>query len=453
MPKKTTQDLSDPRLLRLVIRLGVPAILGLSANAINQFIDALWITQLSPAAMASIGITFPLIVVATAATAGIGVATAGEIGRRLGRKDKVGAEAVALTAFITALSLAVIVGSCLLLTAGASLPLVGASAETLPMAKVYLTILLCALPIATFQIISDFVALGSGNSSRSMQTLIACFGLNIVLDPIFIFGFGWGVAGAAMATIAGQVLACTIYMIWFRRGTLGLRPMRGALERKHIMNLLRFAPPITLVNLLTALSFLILVGAIARLADDMYVAALTFDLRLVSLIIIPIQGLALGAQAAVSHAHGAGDHLRANRLIHCIFALSTGLGGTLTAIILLAASFLFPIMIPAAGMQHAAVGMFPFFAAFIIGSCAYIPLLSGFQATDRALFAAIVALAPNGYVMLPLIILLPLFWGISGLLWAVAFSGAITALIAGLLHAIVLSRSSEIVTGAPADTA
>ncbi|MEL6681656.1 MAG: MATE family efflux transporter, partial [Pseudomonadota bacterium] len=426
MPKKATQDLSDPRLLLLVIRLGVPAILGLSANAINQFIDALWITRLSPAAMASIGVTFPLIIVATAATAGIGVAIAGEIGRRLGRKDKVGAEGVALTAFVTALSIATMVGYCLLLTADESLPVVGASAETLSMAKIYLTILLCALPIATFQIVSDFVALGSGNSRRSMQTLMACFGLNIILDPIFIFGFGWGVAGAAMATIAGQILACTIYMIWFRRGTLGLHPMRGELKRENILNLLRFAPPITMVNLLTAVSFLILVGAIARLADDVYVAALTFDLRLASLIIIPIQGLALGAQAAVSHAHGAGDPIRAHRLIHCILGLSTILGLTLTVTILLAASFLFPIMIPMAGMQHAAVGMFPYFAAFIIGSCAYIPLLSGFQATDRALFAAIVALAPNGYVMLPLIILFPLFWGISGLLWAVALSGAIT---------------------------
>ncbi|MFQ1700074.1 MATE family efflux transporter [Loktanella agnita] len=444
--------MADPRLLRLIIRLGVPAIFGLSANAINQFIDALWITRLSPVAMAAIGVTFPVFIVVMAATAGIGVACAGEIGRRLGRKDVDGAQNIALTAFFVAIGISAFVALVVGAMSLSILPQIGASAETFPMAQRYMLVLLCAVPMASFQIISDFVALGSGNSKRSMQSLFACFGLNMLLDPIFIFGFGWGVTGAALATVAGQILACTLYIVWFRNGTLGLRPLKGHHSRENLNVLLRFSPPVAMVNLLMALSFLLLISATARLADDIYLAALTFELRLASLIIIPMRGLSLGAQAAVSHAYGALDELRANRLIHRIFALSIGLGLAMTALILMVGPALLPSLIPAPAMREASAAMFPYFAAFIIGSCAYIPLLAGFQATDRALYAAIVALAPNGYAMVPLVIFLPMIWGFQGLLFAVALSGVVTALIAGGLHIMSLSRISTTLSPAPAET-
>lgn len=453
MPKQQATNLSDPRLLRLILRIGAPAILGLSANAINQLIDALWITRLSPIAMAGVGIAFPVIILMTATTAGIGVAISGEIGRRLGRNDTSGAQSVALTAIILAIALSVVIGLGIGSYVDVILPVFGASTETFPIAKLYITVLLWGLPIMTFQIIADYVALGSGNSRRSMQTLLACFGLNIVLDPIFIFGFGWGVTGAALATVAGQLLACCIYIVWFRKGTLGLYPFAGSVASAHIRNLVRFAPPVVVVNLLMAFSFVVLLSGMARLAGDVHVAALAFDLRLATLIMIPVQGLALGAQAAISHAHGHCKPLRANHLIHLTLALSVGTGVILTCLVVAGGRFLFPIMIPAPAMQQAAATMFPYFAVFIIGSCAYIPLLSGFRATDRALFSAVVALAPNGYVMVPLILLLPLVWGLSGLLWAIALSGVVTAVIAGVLHLIMLSRSSVTVTAAPADTA
>ena len=294
MPKQQATNLSDPRLLRLILRIGAPAILGLSANAINQLIDALWITRLSPIAMAGVGIAFPVIILMTATTAGIGVAISGEIGRRLGRNDTSGAQSVALTAIILAIALSVVIGLGIGSYVDVILPVFGASTETFPIAKLYITVLLWGLPIMTFQIIADYVALGSGNSRRSMQTLLACFGLNIVLDPIFIFGFGWGVTGAALATVAGQLLACCIYIVWFRKGTLGLYPFAGSVASAHIRNLVRFAPPVVVVNLLMAFSFVVLLSGMARLAGDVHVAALAFDLRLATLIMIPVQGLALG---------------------------------------------------------------------------------------------------------------------------------------------------------------
>ncbi|MEP4198778.1 MAG: MATE family efflux transporter [Aliishimia sp.] len=445
--------LTDTSLFRLIFRLGLPAILGLSANAINQFVDALWITRLSPFAMASIGVTFPIFMLATAATVGFGAAVASVIGRRLGQGDTQGAENASMSAMVLAGGIAIGIALLLLWSPEELLKAVGASEHTYEMARQYLILLLCATPLVTFQIISDFCALGSGNSKWSMIALFVCFGTNMVLDPIFIFGFGWGVTGAALATIAGQVAACVLYVVWFRRGSLGFSPFRGRFKRSECVALLRLSPPMTIVNILTAVSFLLFLREIARLADDTYVAALTFDLRLMALIIIPVQGLALGAQAAVSHAYGAQNHDRCLKLVHRILLLSVCIGCTMSGLVVALGPQLLPVLIPSLEMQQATTEIFTYLFGYIAMSCVFIPLLSGFQAMDRAAFAAIVALAPNGYIMLPLLIILPNMMGLTGVLWVPVFAGIGTAAIAVLLHGLVLFQTRREITLASGETA
>jgi putative MATE family efflux protein len=453
MRSTTSVDMMDSKLLRLILRLGLPAILGLSANAVNQFIDALWITRLSPLAMAAIGLTFPVLLVVGAVTAGVGVATAAEIGRRIGRGDQDGAQNIVVSAGVLAAGVSTVLAALVAAYYQPILNAVGASSDTLPLAWGYLNVLLWFAPFAALQVVFDFTALGAGHSWRSMQSLLLCFGLNIVLDPIFIFGFGWGVGGAALATICGQLAALTLYVVWFRKGTLGVRPQRGRVGRAEVVALLRFAPPVSLLNLLTAAAFLFVLRQASRISDDLFVAALSFDLRLVSLVIIPAQGLALGAQAAVSHAHGASLHQRAHVLVRFILILSFGFGAISMIALLGLQSFLIPMMVPQAEMEAAAAGLLPYFAGYVIGSCIYIPLLTGFQARDRAIPAALVALAPTGYVMLPLAYVLPAIWGFSGLLWVFPLSGLITAGLAIALHLMNGSQAGAQSTAVPADTA
>ncbi|WP_420975936.1 polysaccharide biosynthesis C-terminal domain-containing protein, partial [Campylobacter coli] len=70
--------------------------------------------------------------------------------------------------------------------------------------------------LTMLQIVSDFIAISEGNTRFSMWTLLGCFALNIILDPIMIFGFGFGLAGAAMATILSQIAAIAAYALYFR---------------------------------------------------------------------------------------------------------------------------------------------------------------------------------------------------------------------------------------------
>lgn len=453
MSAHSSDKLTDTRLFRVIFRLGFPAILGLSANAINQFVDALWITGLSPFAMASIGVTFPIFMLANAATVGVGVALASLIGRRFGQDDKDGAENAAMSAMILSGGIAIGVAFLLLWSPEKLLTTVGASEQTYDMARQYMVLLLLAAPLVTFQIVSDFCALGSGHSKWSMIALFACFGTNMVLDPVFIFGLGWGVTGAALATIAGQTVACVLYVVWFRRGTFGISLFRGRIRRLECIALLRLSPPMTFVNILTAVSFMLFLREIAYLADDTYVAALTFDLRLMSLIVIPVQGLALGAQAAISHAYGAHNQVRCFVLIHRILLLSICIGGTLAGLVVLLQPVLLPILIPDTDMQLATAEIFTYLCGYIVMSCVFIPLLSGFQVMDRAAFAAVVALAPNGYIMLPLLIVLPKIMGLNGVLWVPVFAGVGTAIVAMILHGVVLFQTRRTVTLASVETA
>lgn len=219
-------DLGSPDLTRTLLRTGLPAMGDLALNAAHQSVDGAFLGHLGTEALAAVSLALPLAGVTAALGVGLGVGTATAIARRLGAGQLDEAGRIASAAMALCLCLSVVAMLALMLGRGVLLDLLGASGTVRAPAEAYLLLMAISAGLGIVQILCDFVAIGEGNARFSLISLALCFGLNIALDPWFIFGFGWGVSGAAAATILSQVITLGLYAWYFatRHGQVLLRP-------------------------------------------------------------------------------------------------------------------------------------------------------------------------------------------------------------------------------------
>jgi Na+-driven multidrug efflux pump len=208
-------DLSDPNLYRLMWRLGLPAMAGLSLNALHQAVDAAFVGRLGGDALAALVLLAPLAGLVVAVGIGLGIGAASATARSLGAGLPDHARAVAGMSMWVALALAVCAVGGLLTFGEGLLHLLGARGVLFESARPYLAVQSLTIGCAIVQILCDFLAIGRGDAGVSLKTLALCFGLNIVLDPVFIFALDFGLPGAAWATLCAQGVTLCVWAWYF----------------------------------------------------------------------------------------------------------------------------------------------------------------------------------------------------------------------------------------------
>lgn len=428
-------DLGSPRLARLLLRTGTPAMCGLSLNAAHQGVDGAFLGRLGTEELAAVSLALPLAGLTAALGVGLGVGTATAIARRLGAGDARAAGRIASGAMGLGLCLATL--ACAALTVGREplLDLLGATGGLREPARAYLALMAIAAGMGIVQILCDFIAIGEGNARFSMFSLALCFGLSMALDPLFIFTFGWGVSGAAAATVLAQSVTLMLYAWYFarRRGRILLRPGFGAAAWRGLGPVLRVGTPETATVLAATGAVLLLYRGAGVTAGVEGLAALGIVLRLFMLASLPVEGFCLGAQAVLAHAAGAGDIARLNRAARWLAAITCGaalLAGMVsfalpglavrlfaatpgTALLAEPALRLLALALPLAALRHVAQVLL--------------------QATERAAVAAMLGLAPSCWLLLPLLALLVPAFGFSGLVLSFALAVALTGFGAALI--------------------
>lgn len=440
-------DLGAPDLTRTLLRSGLPAMGGLALNAAHQSVDGAFLGHLGTEALAAVSLALPLAGVTAALGVGLGVGTATAIARRLGAGRPEAAGQIASSAMALGFCLATLAALGLSVARDPLLDLLGASGAVRAPAKAYLALMAFSAALGIVQILCDFIAIGEGNARFSMASLALCFGLNIALDPLFIFGLGWGVAGAAAATVLAQLLTLALYAWYFvaRRGRVRLRPALPAW--RQLGPVLRVGAPETATVLVATASALLLYRLAGRIGGVEGLAALGIVLRLLTLASLPIEGFCLGAQAVLAHAAGGGDLARLRRAIWRLAALTCG-AASVAAVLVLAvpeiALATFAASPATAALAEPALRLMALALPLIaLRSVAQITL----QATERAGLAAVLGLAPSGWLLLPLLAAFVPAHGFQGL----ALSLSLAAALAGLGAAFILWRLPRLpLTGVPA---
>ncbi|WP_040577546.1 MATE family efflux transporter [Methylopila sp. M107] len=432
-----TADLASPDLKRLIVRLALPAVVGLSANAAHHTANALFVGAISLEALAAVTAALPIVMLVAAIGEGLGVGAAATIGRLLGEGRPGRASVTASTVIAVAFPVGLALTAALLVARRPLLELFGAPAGAMPMAETYLVVVACGATLILLQVICDFVAISEGNTRFSMWTLIGGFGLNVALDPILIFWLDMGVGGAALATILSQIVVLCVYGFYFRRrlGVLRVAARNVRIGGAILKPVVAVGLPAAAASALTGAAFAVLYRSAAEHGGEAGLAAVGIALRVLTLGTLPVIGFALGAQAALGFAWGAGDRPRVVAATRFMLAASTGFA-TLYGLAVVA--FARPIASlftsDAATIELAAVALVAAHVAFPLIGARYV-LLVLLQAIGRTRQAGLLALAPNGYLLAPPLGVLPMRFGFSGVVWSLAVAAILTGALAAMFGA------------------
>ena len=231
--KGAATELGTERIRKLLMQYAVPAIIAMTASSLYNMVDSIFIGHgVGPLAISGLALTFPLMNLAAAFGSLVGVGAATLVSMRLGQRDYGTAQNILGNVVVLNLIIGLAFGITTLLLLDPILYFFGASEATIGYARDYMSIILMGNVITHMYLGLNSVLRASGHPRKSMYATIYTVVINAALDPLFIYGFGWGIRGAAIATVLAQVIA----LIWqfhilsdksellhFRRGIYRLR--------------------------------------------------------------------------------------------------------------------------------------------------------------------------------------------------------------------------------------
>ena len=298
------------KLSKLMLKFSIPCVLSLLVSALYNIVDQIFIgnSELSTLGNAATGVVFPFFIIAQAFAWCFGDGCAAYLNICLGKKDMQSADkAIGTGVTVTLLT------SLLLIAVGYPLKaplltLFGASENSLGMAIEYLDVILAFFPFFMLSNMMNSVIRADGSPACSMASMLAGAVVNIVLDPLFIFGFHWGMAGAAWATVLGQLVSFLI-CVWyfFRTKTFRLHPrsllpdfraFAGALK----LGISSFITQMTiLVIVLVSNRMLVRYGAVSQYGVDIPIAVMGIESKVFTVVINIVVGIVLGCQPIIGY--------------------------------------------------------------------------------------------------------------------------------------------------------
>ena len=312
----TDEDHTRGLVRRSIVLLAIPMMLEMLMEAVFAVTDIFFVARLGAAAVAAVGMTEAVLTVVYAVAIGLSAATTAMVARRIGEGDGKGASVAAAQAlWIGALVSAAMAAAGI--TLGEQILLwLGADQVVVDGGSVYTKILLGGSASITYLFLINAIFRGAGDASIAMKSLVLANGINIVLDPMLIFGIGpfpeLGVTGAAIATTIGRSIG-VLYQLWLlnsgrRRVTLKLRDLGIA---PAVMRRLLVLSGNGIMQFGIATSAWILLMTIVARSGTAAVAGYTIAMRIVEFVILPAWGLSNAAATLVGQALGAGKPSRA----------------------------------------------------------------------------------------------------------------------------------------------
>jgi putative MATE family efflux protein len=443
-----TARLGTERIGKLLFDFSLPAIIGMLVNAIYNIVDRIYVGQgVDPLGIAGISIVMPAMMVLMAMSVLIGVGSNSLFAIRLGegRRDEV--EKIMGHAFVLlfALPFSAIV-LCFVFLDDILIHILGASEAVFPYAKTYFQIILYgAIFSAMGPGINHFIR-SDGHPRTSMVTQLIGAGINIILDPVFIFLFGWGIAGAAWATIISQFISFVWVMAYFNSKftALRFRPKYMKLEPRLTGTILvmGFAPFVMQLTMS-------LVGVIQNHTLDAYggdtaISAMGIVYSIMIVFFMPLQGISQGAQPIIGFNYGAKKYGRVIKTYKWAVIAGTLFISTGFALIQLFPNLFIALFSKEGGelrdmssyCLRVSTMLFPIIA-FQIFSSQY------FQAVGKPVQSTILSLSRQLLFYIPLLVLLPKVFGLDGVFFAMPAADMLAVLVTTVFMFFELRRLRE----------
>jgi len=407
------------RLDRDILRLAVPALGALAADPLVSMVDTIFVGRLGVVPLAALGVNTSIFAMSFIVFNFLAYGSTPMVARAVGRGDRTGAGDVVQQALL----LAVVVGGVATLMlealAGPIVALMGAGPDLREPALSYLRIRALAGPAVLLVTAGHGAFRGYQDMRTPLLVTLALNVVNLVLDPLFIFGFGWGLRGAALATLIAQWMGA----LWFvhlllrsRRHELGIQPRVPRLA--EIRPFLRVGGELAL-RTLALVGTMTLATAVATRIGTVQVAAHQIGTQIWLLLAMIVDSLAVAAQALVAGYRGSGNIAMArcasNRLLVWGLASGFALGG----LFFLLAPVLTTLFTNDPAVLAALAGIYPFVVAMQPLNAIVFVWDGVFMGAERFRFLAVQMAVSALCAAAILLLVLPMGWGLTGVWWGI----------------------------------
>lgn len=424
-------------------KLGLPTMLGMLISALYNVVDGFFVSRLGSSPMAGVSVAFPLILLLVGIGMTFGCGAASYVSRLLGAGQLQLANRVASTALYSGLAAGVVFMLLVFLFLEPVLSLLGASATTLPYAREFTKVFMLAAVFNTFNLIVDQLAAAEGITRIPMLAMILGSVLNMLLNPLFIYKMGLGVSGSAWASVV-SILATSLFFWRFilrRQGVLTYARSCFAPSAEIFREIFKIGIPMFVSQFLQSTT-LGLMNIVAAVYGDSVVAAAGAVNRILPLGFFVVFGFLRGYGPFAGYNYGARQYDRLQRATHTALCWTTAFC-TLTAGCLL----MFPAKIMAP--FSAGNGMVLQTGADMLWANGLGFLVFGFEMVYMMLFLSIgngkaggiLSVSLQGVFCIPLLFILPHFWGMLGLIWAYPIAHYLNACLTMILKVKILKNT------------
>lgn len=434
--QKTPTALGTENIGKLLMQYAVPAIIAMTASSLYNMVDSIFIGHgVGTMAISGLALTFPLMNLAAAFGSLVGVGAATLISVKFGQKDYDTAQRVLGNVFVLNILLGVAFTVIVMAFLDPILYFFGGSDETVGYARDYMYIILLGNTITHLYLGLNAVLRSSGHPQKAMYATIATVIINTILDPVFIYGFGWGIRGAAIATIVAQIISL-MWQLWiFSSKEELLHFHRGIfrLKRKIVFDSLAIGMSPFLMNMVACFIVIFINQGLKKYGGDLAIGAFGIVNRLVFIIVMIVMGLNQGMQPIAGYNFGAKQYERVTKTLKLTIIYVTGVttfgfiigmlfSDTVVGIFTSDAEL---IELSAKGLRIV-VMFFPIIGFQMVTA-------NFFQSIGMASKAIFLSLTRQMVVLLPCLLILPRFFGAAGVWYSMPISDLLASLIAGTM--------------------
>lgn len=430
-PNEKMKLLGKAPISKALLAMGIPTMIGMVINALYNLVDAYFVGGLGTSQMGAISIAFPIGQVVVGLGLLFGNGAASYLSRLLGQGEAETANRVASTALYCSIFVGAAMILCTMVFLNPILNFLGATESIMPYAQTYTSIYVIFSIFNVFNVTMNNIVTSEGAAKTTMLALLTGAVLNMILDPILIYALHLGVSGAAVATAISQIVSTVVYLGYvFKRKSIFTFSVKIFSFTKGIMSeILKIGIPTLVFQLLTGLSIM-LINIQAKEYGDSVIAGMGAVIRITSMGSLMVFGFIKGFQPIAGYSYGAKRFDRLQKAIKTsilwstIFCAIYGLAVALFSTAIISQFTKGDLELIDVGQKSLIANGFSF-------------LLFGFYTVYSSLLLAL-GKAKGGFILgalrqgicfIPVIFILPMTWGLSGILYAQPISDVLSAII------------------------
>lgn len=430
---------------RLMISMAVPSIVAQVINILYNIVDRIYIGHIEGVgmeALTGVGVTFPIITLISAFSAFVGAGGAPLAAIWLGKGDRKRAEKILGNGVSMLIFFSLLLMGFFYAFEKPLLYLFGASDATIPYAVDYISIYLMGTVFVELALGLNAFIISQGRSRIAMMAVLIGAAVNIILDPIFIFGLQMGVKGAARATVISQALSAlwTVGFLISKRSSLTIKPEAMKPDLHIIGSVMALGVSPFIMRATESLISVVLNSGLQRYGGDIYVGSLTIMQSVMQMYAAPLGGFTQGVQPIISYNFGAGNFDRVKKLYRGMIASCFLFSASATIFVIIFPGFFAGMFTNDAALIRLVEQMMPI---FMFGMLVF-GLQQGIQPTFLALGQAkisfFIAIFRKVILLVPLALILPLKFGVMGIYYAEPISDVLSATMATTLFLLNIKK-------------